>query len=185
MTWEPSQGNKNTKRWLNLRVLMLDLIKNGKIWQAKEYELCTVNCGKLNKGCSCLILYLSLIFGDKDTAFPPGMGGWWGRGMCNSHMREGQKVWQKLKFKKLNQPSFLSSYLLQPVPEINSLPSLWINSTTTLISPLINCQTKKDSLLSTKLQSTLIGFMLIFLYTFMIRWIYIYTYLSLNPQYFY
>lgn len=33
MTWEPSQGNEDLKKWLNLSVFMLSVMKNGKSWK--------------------------------------------------------------------------------------------------------------------------------------------------------
>lgn len=53
MTQEPSKGNEDLKRQLNLNIFIPCLMKNGKVMQrcdkAKGYKLRIVNWGKLSK----------------------------------------------------------------------------------------------------------------------------------------
>ena len=47
MTWEPSQGNEDLKKWLNLSVFMLSVMKNGKSWKDVIGQRVWAKCSKL------------------------------------------------------------------------------------------------------------------------------------------
>ena len=72
MIWGPSKGNKVPKKWLELRVLMLDLMKSRKSWKDMIGERIRAKCSKLEKIARCICSDCSmhpLISGDMDGPF--------------------------------------------------------------------------------------------------------------------
>lgn len=73
MTQEPSQGNEDTKKWLNLSVFMLSLMKSGEPWKnvighCDKYELSVVKW-ETEKPVGSDSSWFSSVFGDNEVPF--------------------------------------------------------------------------------------------------------------------